>query len=116
MLAAGAVGYGAGTALNYFCGDCFGEFGGCIYEVTHPDPIITNPAPFDGDDLALAEAMQDAWVRFAASSDPNGGNLPTWPVSDVSERYLELDGTLRVGTGWRNAELDFVDDFFARPA
>ena len=72
-----------------------------------------DPAPFDNDDLALAEAMQDAWVRFAASADPNGGGLPTWPVSDDSEKYLELDNTLRVSSGWRQAELDFVDGFFA---
>jgi para-nitrobenzyl esterase len=71
-----------------------------------------DPAPFDGDDLALAETMQDAWVRFATRADPNGGVLPTWPVSDAGENYLELDRPLRVSTGWRQAELDFVDDFF----
>lgn len=73
-----------------------------------------DPAPFDGDDLALAEAMQDAWVRFAATGDPNGGELPAWPVSDASEEYLELDSTLRVSTGWRQSQLDFIDDFFAK--
>jgi len=74
-----------------------------------------DPAPFDNDDLALAEIMQDAWVRFAASADPNGGILPAWPVSDANEKYLELDSTLRVSTGWRQAELDFIDDFFSGP-
>ncbi len=34
-----------------------------------------DPQPFDNDDLALAEVMQDAWVRFATTGNPNGGEL-----------------------------------------
>ncbi len=71
-----------------------------------------DPLPFDQDDLALAETMQDAWVRFAATGDPNGGSLPAWPVSDTRENYLELDGTIRVGHSWREAQLDFLDEYF----
>jgi para-nitrobenzyl esterase len=75
-----------------------------------------DPQPFDNDDLKLAEAMQDAWVRFAASGDPNGGGLPAWPSSDAREQYLELDATMRVGTGRRQAQLDFLDQYFGGPA
>lgn len=31
-------------------------------------------------DLALAEIMSSYWVNFAASGNPNGSGLPTWPV------------------------------------
>ncbi|XVQ86402.1 carboxylesterase/lipase family protein [Microbispora siamensis] len=31
-------------------------------------------------DRRLADTMADAWARFAATGDPNGGTLPTWPV------------------------------------
>ncbi len=71
-----------------------------------------DPQPFNDDDLALAAAMQDAWVRFATTGDPNGGGWPAWPVSDASEKYLELDSTMRVNTGWRQAQLDFIDAYF----
>ncbi len=71
-----------------------------------------DPQPFDNDDLALAEVMQDAWVRFATTGDPNGGGLPAWPVSDGREQYLEFDSAMRVGTSWRQSQLDFVDGYF----
>ena len=31
-------------------------------------------------DHALAAAMSAAWTQFAATGDPNGGGLPTWPA------------------------------------
>ncbi len=71
-----------------------------------------DPQPFDQDDLALAEAMQDAWVRFAATGDPNGGDLPVWPASDARENYLELDSSIRTANGWRQAQLDFLDAYY----
>ncbi|CAN0502098.1 unnamed protein product, partial [Phaeothamnion confervicola] len=37
-----------------------------------------DPAPFDAADERLAEAIQDAWIRFATTGDPNGGSLPHW--------------------------------------
>lgn len=70
-------------------------------------------APYDAADEQLAEAIQDAWVRFAATGDPNGGNLPHWPPSDGDERYLELDTPMRIGQGWRKAQLDFLDAYFS---
>jgi para-nitrobenzyl esterase len=71
-----------------------------------------DPQPFDHDDVALAETMQDAWVRFAATGNPNGGSLPPWPTSDARENYLELDSTIRVTNGWRKTQLDFLDAYF----
>lgn len=72
-------------------------------------------APYDAADEQLAAAIQDAWVRFAATGNPNGGNLPRWPVSDADERYLEFDDDIRVGQGWRAPCLDFLDAYFASP-
>jgi carboxylesterase type B len=71
-------------------------------------------APYNEADERLAEAIQDAWVRFAATGDPNGGGLPYWPTSAGDERYLELDDAIGVGRGWRTQQLDFLDDYFAR--
>ena len=71
-------------------------------------------APYDAADERLAETIQDAWVRFAATGNPNGGNLPHWPASDSEERYLELDEPIGIGRGWRKPQLDFLDDYFSR--
>jgi carboxylesterase type B len=69
-----------------------------------------DPAPFDAVDERLAETIQDAWVRFATTGDPNGGELPYWPVS--ADEYLELNDPIRVGSGWRKPQLDFLDSYF----
>lgn len=71
-------------------------------------------APYDAADERLAETIQDAWVRFATTGDPNGGKLPHWPVSDNEERYVELDEPIGAGRGWRNLQLDFLDDYLSR--
>ncbi len=73
-----------------------------------------DPQPYDAADERLAEAIQNAWVRFAATGDPNGGDLPHWPASD--SKYLELNDVVRVGEGWRKPQLDFLDAFFAASA
>jgi para-nitrobenzyl esterase len=70
-----------------------------------------DPAPYDAADERLAETIQDAWVRFATTGDPNGAGLPHWPVGD-HDQYLELDEAIRVGEGWRKPQLDFLDDYF----
>ena len=50
-------------------------------------------------DQALADAMSGAWVRFAASGDPNGGTLATWTAYDPQrEMYLELGDPIHPGS------------------
>lgn len=39
----------------------------------------------------LSEAMQQYWVNFAKTGNPNGTSLPEWPKFDGSnKRYMEL--------------------------
>jgi para-nitrobenzyl esterase len=65
-------------------------------------------------DQKLAEAMSGAWVRFAASGEPDGGNLPDWPAYDQEkEPYLEFGNTIREGQALLKGECDFFDAYYA---
>ncbi len=64
----------------------------------------------------IAHAMMGAWARFAATGDPNGGDLPDWPAYDADgDRHFEFGEELRAGHGWRAAELDVMDRAFSAP-
>ena len=66
--------------------------------------------PTEPADWQLSAAMGSAWVRFAATGDPNGAGLPRWPtVGDDGEPYLILGDDIEVGQGHRRPQLDFLD-------
>ena len=47
--------------------------------------------------MALAEAMQDAWISFARTGRPEAAGIPEWPVYDPATRpTLELGDEIRV--------------------
>jgi para-nitrobenzyl esterase len=78
--------------------------------------LASQPGTYDDADRALANTMADAWVRFAKTGNPNGGALPAWPRFDASaDAYLEFGDTVHVGSGYRNAALDFIGEEQARP-
>jgi para-nitrobenzyl esterase len=53
----------------------------------------------------LADAMHGAWVRFAYSGDPGGGELPDWPRYDIEHRpTLEFGDRQRLVHDPRRAE------------
>jgi len=46
---------------------------------------------YDDSDFALSEKMQQYWVNFAKTGDPNGDGLEKWePVTEKGGRVLEL--------------------------
>ena len=68
----------------------------------------------DADDEALSLRMRQAWVRFAATGDPNGPGLARWDAYRTGDdNHLAFGEAILPGAGWRRAQLDFLDRFFA---
>lgn len=64
---------------------------------------------YDADDAKLSNMMMDAWVRFVATGNPNGGTITEWPAyAAESDPCLILDVRPEVMFGLRNAQLDFI--------
>ncbi len=78
-------------------------------------PFVFYPAlVVPEDEVALADAMQEYWTRFAVDGDPNSGGLVEWPVYDVTgDRHLILADPISTGSAWREAECDFWDSYLA---
>jgi carboxylesterase type B len=66
-------------------------------------------APFTAEDVRLSEAMMTAWVRFAATGNPNGGAINDWPPYELAtEPVLVLDVPISVVRRPRHEELEFI--------
>ena len=64
------------------------------------------------DDRRASELQMTAWTRFAATGDPNGDGVPTWPPYDSrADAYLQIGPQLQVRDHWRTAQLDFIDRY-----
>ncbi|MFQ5749863.1 MAG: carboxylesterase/lipase family protein [Planctomycetota bacterium] len=62
-------------------------------------------------DFALSRTMHAAWLRFARTGDPNGGELPRWPAFRPGEEaYLEIGDAVEIGSGLFRAACDLFDE------
>jgi para-nitrobenzyl esterase len=81
-------------------------------ELQWPDQ---RPNPYDATDRALARAMSEAWVRFASTGDPNGGELPGWPQHGPGDnRRMAFGDTIAFGVDPNAAALDAYDRVFTK--
>lgn len=66
--------------------------------------------------LALSDAMNGAWARFAAAGDPNGPGLPAWPAYDAArDSTLVWDAPASAANGIRTDACDFWDSLMPLP-
>jgi para-nitrobenzyl esterase len=51
--------------------------------------------------------MSAAWLRFAATGNPNGPGLPAWPAyTAAADQYLEFGDTIKAGSELHKKEVD----------
>ena len=62
----------------------------------------------------LAQALQDYWVQFASTGDPNVLGLPTWaPYDFVTAPYLELGAKIEPATRLHQQAFALVQQLYA---
>lgn len=70
---------------------------------------------YDDVDRRLSDMVMSYWVNFAATGDPNGPGLPTWPPhATATDMTMVFGGTAEARAGVRTAELDVFDRHEAR--
>ncbi len=56
-----------------------------------------HPGVYDKDDYYLSDVMQQYWVNFAKTGNPNGDGLPEWkPRTEIQNQLLRLDTTIEM--------------------
>lgn len=108
-----------------------GRSGAYLYHFTHapPHPDAANQGAFHGSDIyyalgnlgykkwawtpadtALASTLSSYWINFAATGNPNGAGLPTWPAySETADVVMLLAEPVRAKPNPRGAGLEFAD-------
>ena len=56
-----------------------------------------HPGLYDQEDYELSEIMQQYWVNFAKTGNPNGAGLPEWEMkSNGQNKLLNLDTNIKM--------------------
>lgn len=71
-----------------------------------------HPGLYDEEDYALSEIMQQYWVNFAKTGNPNGEGLPKWQMRTAGQdQLLQLDTEIKMIDD-PNAELYKIIDLY----
>ena len=91
-------------------------WGGAAHTTEVPyvfDNTSGDASQFEEIDRTVSEAMADAWVRFAKTGNPNGGDLPQWPAYNSPDyRLLDFGDTVTVRSNDQSPNIDFFQHAF----
>jgi para-nitrobenzyl esterase len=61
-------------------------------------------------EMGISHSMGQYWIQFAATGNPNGQGLPSWPAYRTdSEEMIDFADDIHVLKGHRNEQLDLVE-------
>jgi para-nitrobenzyl esterase len=76
--------------------------------------LDTRLGPPSAADLALSQRMSSYWVNFAKTSDPNGPDLPSWPVfNETTQQVLYFDGTIVAKPLPNQPQLQALNEYYS---
>jgi para-nitrobenzyl esterase len=77
--------------------------------------VSLSKRPFQEADRKVADVISSYWINFAKTGDPNGEDLPMWPVYDErNDKLLALGDHVEVRPVPHKAALDFLESFFEK--
>ena len=70
---------------------------------------------YNDTDIRLSEKMMEYWVNFAKTGNPNGKNLPNWPVyRSESDLNQEFSDNIRTNKNLYKKECDFIYETYGK--
>ena len=77
------------------------------------DNTSGDASQFEEIDRTVSGAMAAAWVRFAKTGNPNGGELPQWPAYRSPDyRLLDFGDTVTLRSNARSPEIDLFQQAY----
>jgi para-nitrobenzyl esterase len=64
-------------------------------------------------DVHIRDVIQTYWTNFAKTGDPNGNNVPKWPIFDTREQALDIGDTMTVVDLPARREYEVIDKYIA---
>jgi para-nitrobenzyl esterase len=64
-----------------------------VFGTLTPQFLVHGAMPPSAEDRAVSELMQNYWVTFARTGDPNRAGLPKWPAYNADDHILILDSS-----------------------
>lgn len=82
-----------------------------VFGTLTPQFVIESHVPPSKSDRAMAELMMSYWTNFAAKADPNGPDLPYWPVYDKKGLIQNLGKVVEAKENIQVERLRFLASF-----